>query len=52
MCRTLQFNKTLRAEGRVINAGRNLVISEGRIEDEDGKLYAHATATCMVIRQG
>ncbi|WP_062815011.1 PaaI family thioesterase [Alcanivorax sp. NBRC 102024] len=52
MCRPLPFNKTLRAEGRVINVGRNLVISEGRIEDEDGKLYAYATATCMVIRQG
>ena len=52
MCRPLPFNKTLRAEGRVINAGRNLVITEGRIEDEDGRLYANATATCMVIRQG
>jgi uncharacterized protein (TIGR00369 family) len=51
MCRPLPFNKTLRAEGRVINVGRSLVISEGRIEDEDGRLYAHATATCMVIRQ-
>lgn len=51
MCRPLPFNKQLIAEGKVINAGRNLVISEGYIRDEDGKLYAHATATNMIIRR-
>ena len=25
-------------------------LTEGKIVDEDGKLYAHATATCMIIR--
>lgn len=50
MCRPLPFNKTVYAEGKVINAGRNLVISEGTIRDEEGKVYAHATATCMIIR--
>lgn len=50
MCRPLPFNRTLLAEGKVINTGRNLVISEGYLRDEDGKLYAHATATCMIIR--
>ena len=51
MCRPLPFNKQLIAEGKMINAGRNLVISEGYIRDEDGKLYAHATATNMIIRR-
>lgn len=51
MCRPLPFNKQLIAEGKVINAGRNLVISEGYIRDEDGKLYAHGTATNMIIRR-
>lgn len=51
ICRPLPFNQTLIAEGKVINAGRNLVISDGTIRDEAGKLYAHATATCMIIRQ-
>lgn len=51
MCRPLPFNKQLIAEGKVINAGRNLVISEGYIRDEEGKLYAHATATNMIIRR-
>ena len=50
MCRPLPFNVTVFAEGKVINAGRNLVISEGTIRDEAGKVYAHATATCMIIR--
>lgn len=51
ICRPLPFNKQLIAEGKVINAGRNLVISEGYIRDEEGKLYAHATATNMIIRR-
>lgn len=51
ICRPLPFNQPLIAEGRVINAGRNLVISDGTIRDQEGKLYAHATATCMIIRQ-
>jgi uncharacterized protein (TIGR00369 family) len=39
----------VRAEGRVINAGRRLGFAEGRINGPDGKLYAHATTTCLVI---
>lgn len=50
MCRPLPFDQALYAEGKVINAGRNLVISEGTIRDQAGKIYAHATATCMIIR--
>lgn len=39
----------VRVEGRVINAGRTLHLAEGRlIGQEDGRLYAHGTATCMV----
>ncbi|GAC1371244.1 MAG: PaaI family thioesterase [Aquirhabdus sp.] len=50
MCRPVPFNKTLIAEGKVINVGRNLVISEGYLRDEDNKIYAFATATCMIVR--
>ncbi len=50
MCRPIPFNQTLIAEGKVINIGRNLVISEGYIRDENGKIYAFATATNMIIR--
>ncbi|MBE0484450.1 MAG: PaaI family thioesterase [Bacterioplanes sp.] len=50
MCRPMPFNKTLIGEGKVINKSKSLVISEGYLRDEDGKLYAHATATNMIIR--
>ena len=50
MCRPIPQDKELLAVGNVLNISRNLGISEGKIIDEDGKLYAHATATCMIIR--
>lgn len=50
MCRPIPKEKELIAIGTVINMSKNLGISEGKIVDEDGKLYAHATATCMIIR--
>lgn len=50
MCRPLPFDQPLRAEGRVINKSKSLVISEGDIRDDAGNLYAHATATCMILR--
>ena len=50
MCRPVPKDTELLAIGSVINSSKNLVISEGKLVDEDGKLYAHATATCMIIR--
>ncbi|MDZ4299152.1 MAG: PaaI family thioesterase [Moraxellaceae bacterium] len=51
MCRPIPFGVKLIAEGKVINTGRSLVISEGYLCDEEGKLYAHATATNMILRK-
>ena len=39
----------VRAEGRVIHAGRQVATAEGRIVGPDGKIYAHATTTCMIF---
>lgn len=50
MCRPIPPNQALIATGKVINLSKNLGISEGKIIDEEGKLYAYATATCMIIR--
>lgn len=50
MCRPIPKNRPLTAIGQLINTSKNLAISEGKIIDEDGKLYAHATATCMIFR--
>jgi uncharacterized protein (TIGR00369 family) len=39
----------VRAEGRVIHRGRTLGTAEGDIKDSGGRLYAHATTTCMIF---
>jgi len=39
----------LRAEGKVVNAGRTIATSEGRLFGPDGKLYAHGTETCLIF---
>ncbi len=39
----------MRAEGAIIHRGRRTATAEGRLVDADGKLYAHATTTCMVF---
>ncbi len=49
MCKPVPFNKTLIAEGKVINKTRRLIISEGYLRDETGSLYAYATATNMIV---
>ncbi len=37
------------AEGTVIHRGRRMATAEGRIVDASGKIYAHGTATCMIL---
>jgi uncharacterized protein (TIGR00369 family) len=37
------------AEGRVIHRGRTVATSEGDLKDAAGRLYAHATTTCMIF---
>ena len=39
----------VRAEGKVIQVGGRVGIAEGRIIDADGKLYAHASTTCLIF---
>ncbi|MGZ5179138.1 MAG: PaaI family thioesterase [Ramlibacter sp.] len=39
----------VRAEGKVLHAGRQLATAEGRLVGPDGTLYAHATTTCLVF---
>lgn len=43
---------TIRAIGTLIHAGSRLATAEGRIVDAAGKLYAHATTTCIVLNGG
>lgn len=39
----------VRAEGVVLHCGRQLATAEARLTGPDGKLYAHATTTCLVF---
>ena len=39
----------VRAEGRVVHAGNQVATAEGRLTGPDGKLYAHASTTCLVF---
>lgn len=40
----------LRAEGTTIHVGGRTATAEGRVHDESGRLIAHATTTCLIIR--
>lgn len=44
--------QTLTATGTVIHAGRRTATAEGQVLDERGKLIAHATTTCIILRDG
>jgi uncharacterized protein (TIGR00369 family) len=39
----------LRAIGKTLHVGKRMATAEGRLEDASGKLYAHATTTCLVL---
>ena len=39
----------LRAVGKVVHAGKRVATAEARLQDPSGKLYAHATSTCIVL---
>ena len=39
----------VRAEGTVTHLGRRIAVAEGNITDAVGKLYAAASATCLIL---
>ncbi|MFD8891467.1 PaaI family thioesterase [Streptomyces sp. NPDC059566] len=44
---------TLRCEGTALHVGRSTATAEARVVGtRDGKLYAHGTTTCVVLRVG
>lgn len=60
-CTTVEFKVNLvrpitlrtgevRCEARLVNRGRRLAVSEATIVDGAGKLLAHGTETCMILR--
>jgi len=39
----------LRAVGKLVHLGKRVATAEGKLEDAAGRLYAHATTTCIVL---
>ena len=39
----------VRAEGKIVHRGRTIATAEGRLVDAEGRVYAHATTTCMIF---
>jgi uncharacterized protein (TIGR00369 family) len=39
----------LRAIGKLVHLGKRVATAEARLEDREGKLYAHATTTCIIL---
>jgi uncharacterized protein (TIGR00369 family) len=42
----------VRAEGRVVAQGRQVISSEARVLSQDGKVLAHGTTTILVLSSG
>ena len=40
---------TVRAEGRVLQAGRRLAYAEAKLTDAGGKLLCHGTGSCLIL---
>jgi uncharacterized protein (TIGR00369 family) len=40
----------VRCEANIIHVGGRTATAEGRIVDQQGKLYAHGTTTCIIFR--
>ena len=40
----------IKAEGVVLNCGRRVGTAEGRITDQQGRLLAHGTTTCLIFQ--
>lgn len=41
---------TITCEGTIIHLGGRIATAQARITDAAGKLYAHSTATCIILR--
>lgn len=40
----------LRAAGKVVHRGKRTAVTEARMEDQEGRLYAYATSTCLIFK--
>jgi uncharacterized protein (TIGR00369 family) len=40
----------IRCESEVIHSGRTVATAQAKVTDANGKLYAHGTTTCIILR--
>ncbi len=50
MVKAIPKDTILSSEGKVLHLSKRIGMAEGKITDNEGTLYAHATATCMILR--
>jgi uncharacterized protein (TIGR00369 family) len=41
----------LRCEAEIVHGGGRVATAQGRVHDEGGRLYAHATTTCLILSE-
>ena len=51
MLKAVPTDTRLIAEGKLINLSHSIGVSEGTLRNEEGKIFAYATATCMILRK-
>ena len=51
MLKAIPRDKVMNSEGKVLHLSKRIAMAEGKIMDHEGTLYAHATATCMLLRK-
>jgi len=44
-------SSVMHVTGHVVSRGRTVITLEGRIEDPQGRLHAHGTSTCLIVRR-
>ncbi|MCU0512402.1 MAG: PaaI family thioesterase [Anaerolineae bacterium] len=40
----------VRCEAEMVHSGRTVAVAQARVVDATGRLYAHGTTTCMILR--
>ena len=50
MVKPVPKEQTLTATGKLLHISGRLAVSEGMLKDDAGTLLAHATATCMILK--
>lgn len=45
----LETTGEVRAEGNIVHFGKRSATAEGKLVDAAGKIYAHASATCLIL---